>query len=117
VHLLVTNDFGCIAEYSNYVPVISDVVIFAPNTFTPDNDSYNEVWRVYMQGIDIYNFNLLIFNRWGQIVWESNDIEVPWDGTYNGQPVPEGIYIWKIRTKNPYDDNVYEYQGHLNVLR
>lgn len=117
VNLVVTNDFGCAAEYSNYVPVISDIVIFAPNTFTPDNDSYNEVWRVYMQGIDIYNFNLLIFNRWGQIVWESNDIDVPWDGTYNGQPVPEGTYVWKIRTKNPYDDNVYEYQGHLNILR
>jgi gliding motility-associated-like protein len=117
VTLFVTNDFGCIDEFSNYVPVISDVLIFAPNTFTPDNDDYNEVWRVYMQGIDIYEFNLLIFNRWGQIVWESNNIDVPWDGTYNGQIVPDGTYVWKIRTKNPYNDNVYEFQGHLNVIR
>ncbi len=117
VTLYVTTDFGCVDSFSTYVPVISDVVIFAPNTFTPDDDLFNEGWRVFMQGIDIYQFNLLIFNRWGEIVWESNNIEVAWDGTYNGQPSPQGTYVWKIRTKNPYDDNVYEFQGHLNLLR
>jgi gliding motility-associated-like protein len=117
VTLVVTNDFGCTDTFSTYVPVISDVLIFAPNTFTPDNDNHNQTWQVYMQGIDIYDFNLLIFNRWGEIVWESNNIAVPWDGTYNGKPVSNGTYIWKIRTKNPYNDNVYEFQGHVNVLR
>jgi gliding motility-associated-like protein len=117
VTLQVTNDFGCSDSVSLYVPVISDVLIFAPNTFTPDDDKFNPTWQVYMQGIDIYQFNLLIFNKWGQVVWESNNIDVPWDGTYNGQIVPDGTYIWKIRTKNPYDDNVYEFQGFVNVLR
>jgi gliding motility-associated-like protein len=117
VTLYVTTDFGCVDSFSTFVPVISDVVIFAPNTFTPDDDLFNEGWRVFMQGIDIYQFNLLIFNRWGEIVWESNNVEVAWDGTYNGQPAPQGTYVWKIRTKNPYDDNVYEFQGHLNLLR
>lgn len=117
VTLYVTNDFGCVDSFSTYVPVISDVVIYAPNTFTPDNDMFNEGWRVFMQGIDIYQFNLLIFNRWGEIVWESNNVEVPWDGTYNGQPAAQGTYVWKIRAKNPYDDNVYEFQGHINLLR
>jgi gliding motility-associated-like protein len=117
VTLYVTTDFGCVDSFSTFVPVISDVVIFAPNTFTPDDDLFNEGWRVFMQGIDIYQFNLLIFNRWGEIVWESNNVEVAWDGTYNEQPAPQGTYVWKIRTKNPYDDNVYEFQGHLNLLR
>jgi gliding motility-associated-like protein len=117
VTLIVTNDFGCMDSSSLVVPVISDVLIFAPNTFTPDGDKFNQTWQVYMQGIDIYQFNLLIFNRWGEIVWESNNIDIPWDGTYNGQLVPDGTYVWKIRTKNPYDDNVYEFQGFVNVLR
>jgi len=117
VTLIVSNDFGCLDTFATYVPVISDVLIFAPNTFTPDNDSFNEGWRVYIQGIDIYQFNLLIFNRWGEVVWESNNIEVPWDGTYNGKTAQQGTYIWKVRTKNPYNDNVYEFQGHINLLK
>jgi len=118
VTLIVTNDFGCADTVTNLVPVISDVLIFAPNTFTPDGNNVNPTWQIYMQGINIYQFNLLIFNRWGEIVWESNDINTPWDGKYaNNQPVPDGMYIWKVRAKNPYNDNVYQFQGHVNVLR
>lgn len=117
VTLIVTNDFGCADTVTNRVPVISDVLIYAPNTFTPDNDDFNQGWRVYMQGIDIYNFHVMIFNRWGQIVWESYDIEVPWEGTYGNQPAPEGTYVWRLRTKNPYNDNVYEFNGHINLIR
>jgi gliding motility-associated-like protein len=117
VTLIVTNDFGCADTVSNNVPVISDVLIYAPNTFTPDDDEYNQGWKVFMQGIDIYQFNLVIFNRWGEIMWESNDVEVPWDGTYGGKPAPEGMYVWQIRTRNPYDDNVYTYNGHVNLIR
>lgn len=117
VTLIVTNDFGCADTVMLEVPVISDVLIYAPNTFTPDNDDYNQGWRVYMQGIDIYQFNLLIFNRWGEVVWESNDIEVPWEGTYGSGIAPEGVYVWKLRTRNPYDDNVYQFSGHINLIR
>lgn len=119
VTLIVTNEFGCSDTTTNYVPVISDVLIYAPNTFTPDNDDFNQGWKVFMQGIDIYQFNLVIFNRWGEIVWESNDIEVPWEGTYGdgGKIVPEGTYVWKIRARNPYNDNVYQYSGHVNLIR
>jgi gliding motility-associated-like protein len=117
VTLIVSNDFGCFDTVSYDVPVIPDVMIFAPNTFTPDQDEFNEGWRVHMQGIDIYQFNLVVFNRFGEVVWESNNIEVPWDGTYGGNPVPEGVYVWKIRTKNPYNDGVHTYSGHINIIR
>lgn len=117
VTLIATNGFGCSDTVTHTVSVISDVILYAPNTFTPDGDQYNQGWRVFMQGIDIYTFNLILFDRWGEVVWESNNVEVPWDGTYGGKPAPNGTYVWKIKVKNPHDDYVYQYSGHVNIIR
>lgn len=97
--------------------VYPEVLLYAPNTFTPDDDELNQNWRVYMEGIDLYDFELLIFNRWGEVIWESHDISVPWDGTYNGKPVEEGTYTWVIRAKDLLNDAKYTYNGHVNVIR
>ena len=56
-------------------------------------------------------------NRWGEIVWESHDLSVGWDGTFNGRPVQAGTYIWTIQTKNTNDDGKLRFNGHLNILR
>ena len=64
-----------------------------------------------MEGIDIYDFELLIFDRWGEVIWESHDVEVGWDGTYNGKVVPEGTYTWIIRTKDLLNDDKYILAG------
>ena len=70
-----------------------------------------------MEGIDIHNFELLIMNRWGEVVWESHDINVGWDGTFNGKRVQVGTYIWTVQTKNTNDDGKVQFNGHLNILR
>jgi gliding motility-associated-like protein len=69
------------------------------------------------QGIDIYGYQLLIFNRWGEILFESNDAEFGWDGTYGGNIVQDGTYIWKIRYKVIGVDKPQEIIGHVNVIR
>ena len=63
-----------------------------------------------MEGIDPYDFELLIFDRWGQIVWESHDITVAWDGMYKGKPLQEGMYNWIVRTKDILNDGEIEAQ-------
>ncbi len=50
----------------------------------------------FLLKVYIYNFELFIFNRWGQILWESHDTSSKWDGTYNGEVVQAGTYVWKI---------------------
>ena len=97
--------------------VFPEVLIYAPNTFTPDGDEFNQGWRVFMEGVDVYDFELLIFNRWGETIWESHDMTVPWDGTYNGKIVPEGTYQWVIRASDLLNDNKYVYDGHINLLK
>lgn len=76
--------------------------LYVPNSFTPDADEHNQSWGpVIMSGFDKFNFQVLVFNRWGEIVWESFDADCRWDGKYSKKQLtcPEGIYNWKITYK------------------
>jgi len=117
VMLITTSELGCIDTAWQQVVVFPEVLIYAPNTFTPDDDEYNQDWRIFMEGVDIYDFELLIFDRWGEVIWESHDIEVGWDGIYAGKPLPAGTYSWVVRTKDVLNDAKYTYTGHVNILR
>ncbi len=117
VQLIVTSDFGCLDTTMQTVEVKPEVILYAPNTFTPDGDEFNPTWRVHIVGIDVQDFHVEIRNRWGQLIWESEDIDGEWDGTYDGQKVPEGIYNWFIRAKDLITDEPYLFKGHINVLR
>lgn len=117
VTLAIETQSGCKDTVSKLVPVLPEVLIYVPNTFTPDGDEYNQSFGAVMAGIDVYDFELNIYNRWGEKVFQSYDISVPWDGTYQGQIVPAGVYTWTIRAKNAINDASYEYNGYLNVMR
>jgi gliding motility-associated-like protein len=117
VTLMVTTEHGCTDTVTYIMNVVSDVLFYAPNTFTPDDDEYNQTWGIFVQGIDIYQFDLYIFNRWGEMIWESHDKDAKWDGTCGGLPVPQGTYVWRAGAKDIYNDGKYEFQGHINVIR
>ena len=72
---------------------------------------------IFTSGFDPYAFSLKIFNRWGEIIFETKDPKVGWDGTYLGSIVPQGVYTWTLQMKDKGSDEKYQYSGHLNVLR
>lgn len=117
ITLIVTTQLGCKDTTTLIMKVISDVLFYAPNAFTPDDDEFNQNWKVYVNGIDIYDFDLFIFDRWGEIIWESHDPEVGWDGTYHGKIVEAGSYIWKAVVKKPYKDERITFSGFVSVLK
>lgn len=117
VTLIVASPLGCTDTITKIVSVQPEVIIYAPNTFTPDGDAFNQTWKVVMEGIDQYNFELTLMNRWGQVIWESHDLNVGWDGTFNGKPVQEGTYVWTVQTKNTNDDGKLTFNGHVTILR
>lgn len=117
VELVVTNEFNCSDTTQDIVHIISDVIIYAPNAFTPDNDNLNNDWRVYIDGININEFHLLMFNRWGETVWESYDPEAVWDGTYGGKKLLDGTYVWSLIAKDATSDKKYEFRGHVSIIR
>ncbi len=117
VTLIAINEFGC-TDTSRQVVLINDPLLFyVPNTFTPGDGNYNNIFvPVMTSGFDPWNYELIIFNRWGEIVFVSRHPKKGWDGTYGGMDCPEGTYIWQINVKNA--DGIYElHRGHVNLLR
>jgi gliding motility-associated-like protein len=117
ITLAVETERGCVDTITKTFHVIQDILFFAPNTFTPDGDEFNQMWKPEITGIDIYDFELFIFNRWGELIWENHDPSVGWDGTYNGKIVQDGAYTWRARVSNPYDDSREEFNGTINLIR
>jgi gliding motility-associated-like protein len=115
--LIVTSSYGCVDTVTYNMNVIQDIIMYAPNSFTPDGDEHNQDWRFAIQGIDVYSFNLMLFNKWGEIIWETNDVNSSWDGTYNGKIVQAGSYFWRASAKDIMNDGKHEFSGTINVLR
>lgn len=118
VNLMVTNQWGCAADVTSVVHIVSDVIIYAPNIFTPDGDELNQTWRIYIDGIDIYDFHLVMYNRWGEPVWETYNQIAEWDGNYGTAGlVEDGTYVWLVECKEQSTDKKYEFRGHVTVLK
>jgi len=117
VTLIVSNIHGCIDTVTKFVSVVDDVIIFAPNTFTPDDDEFNQTWNIHVLGIDSYDFDLYIYNRWGEMIWESHDPLVGWDGIFNGNIVQTGMYNWSISCKDIINDDKHSFNGHITVIK
>lgn len=117
VDLVSFTDFGCTDTVSMAVEVLSEVIAFIPNTFTPDGDQHNQTWKFNLAGIDVSEFNVRVFDRWGHVVWEANDPNAEWDGTYNGKVVPTGSYSWVIVAKDALNSNENIWKGTVTVLK
>lgn len=103
---------GCQVYDSVYI--YYDPIIYVPNTFTPDGNSMNPVFLA--KGGNFKNFEMLLFDRWGELIFTSNDINIGWDGTYQGQICQDGTYTWKI-TVIDFTDNEHKFVGHINLLK
>jgi len=114
VSLQVTNDIGC--TNTAFTLINGPVILYIPNAFTPNNDGINDVFRV--EGNGIARYEIVIFNRWGEKVFESNDIEEVWDGSHNGGShyVQNEIYQYVIKVKG-FDTDAFERSGHISVMR
>lgn len=120
VTLTATSDDGLCSNSTTSQIIINDVLtFFIPNTFTPNGDSYNNTFQpVFTSGFDASNFHLYIFNRWGEIMFESYDPTAGWDGTYpNGDLVPDGVYIWQVDFSSDASDERFLHRGHVTVLK
>jgi gliding motility-associated-like protein len=120
VQLTVTDpNTGCADEYSAIIPVKPEMLVFVPNAFTPDGDGLNELWGPVMRNVDESDYRLTIYDRFGQIVFETRDVKQKWNGGMNGSDfyVQSGIYSWTINTKNKMTQDEIEFTGHVTVVR
>ena len=89
--------------------------VWVPNVFTPDAETNNRFGC--QTNLSVASFELTIYNRLGLLVWESDDINRLWDGTHNGQPLPQGAYVYYYRLKNTTNNRVYSGSGTVTLLR
>ena len=120
ITLTAISDFGCTDEAQLIIEYDEQEIFYVPNSFTPDGDNFNQVFTpVFYSGFDPYNFEMLIFNRWGQVVFETHDADIGWDGTYGlkGTKASDGAYTWKIIYKTPKTDERKVLVGHVTLIR
>ena len=85
-----------IISTSNAISVEKPYALYAPNAFSPDSDGINDFFKISGQGI--LDFQIEIYNRWGQMVYKSDDLSKGWNGTFKGKNLPTGSYVYKIKT-------------------
>ncbi|WP_343747759.1 PKD domain-containing protein [Fluviicola sp.] len=118
VYLIAISSDGCRDTVSKTVHVGEDLIYYVPNAFSPDGDEFNNVFQpVLTAGFDTRSYHLQIFNRWGELIFESLDYEQGWDGTYHGEVLLDGTYIWKIKVKSKASDKKTELKGHVTLLK
>jgi len=110
-----SNECGTDSATFEVYQIICECDIFIPNTFTPNDNNTNETFRI-VSICPLELFELVVFNRWGEIIFESNDVNVYWDGMYLGLPVKDGTYVWKLKYKF-IEGSTQSISGHINVLR
>jgi len=93
-YVTATNQNGCSSIDSVYIEVDPTTNIYVPNIFSPNDDGNNDVYKVRGKGIEI--FHLAIYNRWGQLVFESNDINDGWNGNKGNQILNQGVFVYKL---------------------
>ena len=114
--LIVQNDIGCFDTARQNIQVYYNCRIAVPSAFTPNGDGLND----YLYPLDAYKADDLIFrvyNRWGQLVFETKDRTKKWDGRINGYPQDAGTYVWMLNYTNRDTGKKFALKGSTVLIR
>lgn len=112
VYVIATDENGCTATDSLLIEVIGS--LYVPNAFTPNGDGINDLFKA--EGTEIEKFHLRIYDRWGELIFESFDIDKGWNGGVNQHYVESEVYVWEIVAKE-HTGVTFEKRGHVTVIR
>lgn len=117
VMLVVETDMGCLDTAYKDVIINNEFTFYAPSAFSPDFDGINDYFFVYGNGLDKRNFNIIIFDRWGEPVFETDDITEGWDGRIKGGEMGKnGVYTWLVTYKD-LNGIEHEETGAVSIIR
>ncbi len=121
IHLTVTDDYGCADSTSQTVKVEAPYTFYVPNAFSPNNDGINDVFIPKGIFVDEERYEFVIYNRWGELVFETKDVNVGWDGNVNSNTIKStenvtDVFVYVIKL---YDINgdYHEYIGEVSLIR
>jgi len=118
VRLIVTHPQGCKDSLSTILDIRPEIHWYMPNAFTPNSDSKNEgfMGKGYLEGAT--KFNMTIWNRWGELVFETEDPNEPWNGRQknNGGMSPAGVYVYLVSFTGPRGE-AHQFKGYATLVR
>lgn len=114
VALVVKNSWGCSDTVVKTILVDSDFNVYVPSAFTPNADDLNDVFLA--KGVGVVKFNLNVYNRWGELLFQSNDMAKGWDGSFRGQECKADVYAWKLKATDAKGRS-RDLEGHVTLYR
>jgi gliding motility-associated-like protein len=98
----------------NDLNIDCDFFIYLPNAFTPNADGENDL--LYLRGKGIESFTMVIYNRWGNKVFETSDINEGWDGTYKGKPLNSAVFVYVVNATFTNGETIFK-KGDVSILK
>ncbi|MFT5336043.1 MAG: gliding motility-associated-like protein [Luteibaculaceae bacterium] len=110
---------GCVDTLCRDVKVLGLTLINIPNTFTPNSDGFNDVFKPVLSGYkkEKNEYEFIIFNRWGEVIFETKNPDLGWNGTFKGNPAPEGTYLYRVILGDSFSTDKGETIGNVQLLR
>jgi gliding motility-associated-like protein len=113
---IVTNQYGC-KDTMILTLIIQPISLYIPNTFTPDEDEHNTLFKPTTD-FEIFEWQLRIYNRWGELVFQSNDYSIGWDGHFGEIQCQDGIYSYDLQYRScEQEQKKIQVSGHVNLIR
>ncbi len=118
VCLKVTTGFGCVDTICKPLFINGELLVNIPNSFTPNQDEFNETWKPVIVGFRVDYYDLTVFDRWGQVLWHSNNPEEGWNGKdKQNNLAAEGVYAFRLQVKSKYSGEKINKVGNLNLVK
>ncbi|MFN3876073.1 MAG: gliding motility-associated C-terminal domain-containing protein, partial [Flavobacteriales bacterium] len=117
VMLVAYNELGCSDTIRSWVDVHDEFMVWVPNSFTPNGAEPNETFWISGNDLAREGFEFVVFDRWGRIVFATDDLGFRWDGTKDGEPLPQGVYPYRLKVQSLSTPKKRIIHGHITLLR
>jgi len=118
IRLIAINDFGCrdTAFKENYIRINAGGVLLVPDAFTPNGDGVNDSFKPVFEGVERDAYTFRVYNRWGELLFETHDIDEAWDGTFQGEMSESEVYVWQVQGRY-YGSDHFQEKGRVMLLK
>jgi gliding motility-associated-like protein len=107
---------GCPNTTCHEVVILEEFIVYVPNAFTPDGDLRNNYFKPIISGIKPMSYEFMVFNRWGELIYESNFQDEGWDGKYQNLMSQQDVYVWKLRVQDQTGKE-HSFIGHVTLIK